>query len=314
MTRFVVGIFSVGMMVLCAGVVLGETYPNKPIRLVTGGGGGALMARLIASGISLPLGQTVIVENRPAPAIPVIVARAPPDGYTALISGNAVWLAPLTIKAQYDPVRDLAPISMVGRQPLILFVHPSLPVKSVKELIAYAKTRPGELNNSIGGIGGGIHLAGELFKSMADVNIVSVPYSSTSLEIQDLVGGRVQLAITTPASMMEQAKSGKLRALAVTTAEPSVLFPGLPTIAASLPGYEAAQTVAMFATARTPAAIVNRLNQEVVRVLSQPDVKQNIFDAGIEVVGSSPEQLAATVKSDMGRMGKVIKDAGIKAD
>ena len=315
MKRFLLGIFSVGLMVPGAGVVSGQTYPNKPIRIVCSqiGGINDFFARFIAQGISGPLGQPVIIENRPTLVTTEIVAKATPDGYTMLVNGSNVWLAPLTRKAPYDPVRDLAPISMLGSTPYFLFVHPSLPVKSVKELIAYAKAKPGELNNSVGGVGGSSHLAGELFKSMAGVKIVAVHYSSTSAEMQDLLGGRVQLAITTAPSMMPLVKLGKLRVLAVTNAQPSAVAPDLPTIAASgLPGYEWGQSQALFAPAKTPAVIIKRLNQEVVRLLQTPEAKERLLSNGTEFVGSSPEQLAVYIKSDMARVGKVIKDAGIK--
>ena len=291
-TRFIVGMLSVGLMVLGASGVSGQDYPNKPIRIVTSeaGGGGDFTLRIIAQGISGPLGEPVTVDNR-------------------------VWLLPLTRKVPYDPVRDLAPISRLGSTPYVLYVHSSLPAKSVKELIALAKARPGELNNSIGGIGGVAHLAGELFKSMAGVNIVAVPYRSNSAEIADLIGGRVQLTFTSIASMMDQVKAGRLRALAVTSAEPFAVAPDLPTIAASgLPGYEWTQSQSIFAPAKTPAAIINRLNQEIVRLLKTTEAKERLFSVGQEVVGSSPEQLAATIKSEMARVGKVIKDAGIKVN
>ena len=317
MTRIVVWIFSIGMTVLGTGVVYGQTYPNKPVRIVTSPVGGIndTYTRLIAQGISGPLGQPVVIENRPTLVITDIVAQATPDGYTAVVNGMDVWLGPLTRKTSYNALKDLAPISMLGATPYFLFVHSSLPVKSVKELIAYAKARPGKLNNSVGGVGGSSHLAGQLFKSMAGVNILGVHYSSSSLELADFLGGRVQLAITTAPSMMPQVKLGKLKVLAVASAEPSAVAPDLPTIAASgLPGYEWINTQVMFAPAKTPAAIMSRLNQEVVRFLKTTEVKERLLGIGTEVVGSSPEQLAARMKSELARLPKLIKDAGIKVE
>jgi tripartite-type tricarboxylate transporter receptor subunit TctC len=308
---------TIGVAVLACGTVCGQSYPDRPVRIVCSqiGGINDFLARFIAHGISGSLGQPVIIENRATLVTTEIVAKATPDGYTALINGSNVWLAPLTRKAAYDPVKDLAPVSMLGSTPYILFVHPSLPAKSVKELIAYAKTRPGELNNSVGGIGGSSHLAGELFKSMAGVRIVAVSYSSTSAEIQDLMGGRVQLAITTAPSMLPLVKAGKLRAVAVTSAKPSAVAPDLPTIAASgLPGYEWGQSQAMFVPSKTPAAVIQRLNLEVVRFLGTPEAKERLLSNGTEFVGSSPEQLAAAIKSDTARLSKLIKDSGIRVE
>ena len=316
---FVVRMFPLGLMVLGAGVVSGQDYPNKPIRIVTAaaGGGSDFMARQVAQGISGPLGQPVIGENRGGGIIPVdYVSKAPPDGYTLLVQGAVAWVAPLLLrKAPYDMVRDFSPLSLLVKEVYLVAVHPSLPVKSVRELIALAKTRPGELNYSSSIAGGSGHLAGELFRSMAGVNIVHVPYKGTAASITALISGEVQLTITDAGLMTPHVKSGKLRALAVTSAEPSALVPGLPTAAASgLPGYEAVGRTGIWAPAKTPAAIIERLNQEIVRVLNLPDVKERFFNAGVEPVGSSPEQFAAIVKADIAKLGKLIKDAGIKVE
>jgi len=193
-------------------------------------------------------------------------------------------------------------------------VHPSLPVKSVKELVALARARPGELNYSSSQAGGSGHLAVELFKSMAGVNIVWVPYKGTAAAVTGLVDGEAQLTITDMGLVMPHATSGRLRALAVTSATPSALAPQLPTVAAALPGYESVGRTAMFAPAKTSAAIINRLNQEVERLLAREDVKEKVANAGSEVAGSSPEQLASIIKSDIARTSKLIKDAGITLD
>ena len=194
-------------------------------------------------------------------------------------------------------------------------MHPSLPVKSVKELIALAKARPGALNYSSASTGSSTHLAGELFKFMAGVNIVHVAYKGTAPQISALISGEVQLTIVEEGSVEPHVKSGRLRALAVTSAEPSALAPGLPTVAASgLPGYEATGMIGIWAPAKTPGAIINRLNQEILRFLNLPEVKERFLNGGEEIVGSSPEQLAATIKSDGAKWGKVIKEAGIRAD
>ena len=317
MTRIPVWMFPVVMTVMGAGAASGQDYPSKPIRVITNviGGANDSTARLIGPGISATLGQPVIIDNRATSMVGELVSKAPPDGYTLMLNSNSFYVTPLFRKAPFDPVRDFAPISLAARLPLILYVSLSLPVKSVKELIALAKARPGELNNSHGPVSGGAaHLAGELFKSMAGVNIVGVPYSSQSSELADLLTGRIHLTFTGPAALMEHVKLGKLRALAVTSTVPSPVVPGLPTVAASLPGYEAAQIIGIFAPSKTPEAIIKRLNQEVVRFLQTPGAKEKFLTLGYEIVGSPPEVLAATVKSEMAMVSKLIKDLGIKPE
>ena len=296
----------------------GQEYPNRPIRLVTAGlgTGGDFAARLIAQGISGPLGQQVIVENRASGNITgEIVAKAPPDGYTLLLFGGGLWLAPfLDDKTPYDPVRDFSPIALATSAPNLMVVHPSLPVKSVKELIALAKAKPGVLNYGSGGTAASSHLAAELFKALAGVDILRINYKSAGAALNDLIAGQVQLAFGTAGSLVPHAKSGRLRILGVTSAQPSALLPGLPTVAASVPGYEAGTISAIFAPAKTSDSIINRLNQEIVRGINRPEIKEKFTNAGVEVIGGSPDQLAAYVKADMSKMGKVIKDAGIKVD
>lgn len=315
--RLIVSMVSAGMMVLGAGVVSGQAYPNKSIRVVASpaGGGGDVVTRLIAQGISRPLGQSVIIDNRASGVMSEIVAKAPADGYTMLVSGGPLWITPLLQKAQYDPVKDFSPISLVSKTPLILVVHPLVPVNSVNELIALAKARQEQLNYAAGSTGAVQHLAAELFKAMAGVNLVNIPYKGAAPALNALIGGEVQVAFANPPAAMSFVKSGRLRAIAVASAEPSELAPGLPTVAASgLLGYEAASTLGIFAPAKTPATIINRLNQEIVRFLQLAETKEKFLNAGAEPIGSTPEQLAATVKSEMSRLGKVIKEAGIRAD
>ena len=317
--RFVARMFSAVLIVLGAGGVSGQDYPNKPIRLFTTSPGGGLdfAARLFAPGLTASLGQTVIIENRGGGVTPIeIVARAPPDGYTLLFNSGSTWILPfLQTKVPYDPVRDLAPITLVEIAPSVLVVHPSLPVKSVKELIALAKARPGELNYAAGSIGSSTHLSPELFKSMAGVDIVHIFYKSSGPALTDLIAGQVQLMFASAGGVAPHIKSGRVRALAVTTAKPSELLPGLPTVAASgLPGYESFVSHGMFAPARTPPAIIQRLHRETAREIHRPEVKEKLLGAGVEPVGNSPEEFGAYVKADMARWGKVIKDAGIRAE
>lgn len=317
MVRSLAATVALAMIAVGAHMAGADDYPNKSIRIVTGafGGGSDFGARLVAQGVSGPLGQSVIVENRPNNLTAEIAAKGAPDGYTLLYLGSSLWTEPLLRKTAYDPVKDFAAVSIVGRSPQLLYAHASVPVTSVTELIAYAKARPGTLNYSIGGQGGNGHLAAELFKAMAGINIVPIFYSSGSQEIADLLAGRVQLTIGTAPALMESARAGKLKVLGVTTAERSALYPDVPTIAsAGLPGYESVSRAAIFVPARTPDVIVGRLNREIVRLINTREAREQFARAGIEAVGSSPEELAAVMKSQMARLGKLIKDIGIKLE
>jgi tripartite-type tricarboxylate transporter receptor subunit TctC len=306
------------VLLLAAGTCAAENYPNQPIRVVTSevGGGNDLLARQIAQGISGPLGQRLVVENRPGGITPgEVVSKAPPDGYTLLLYNNTVWIGPLIQTAGYDAVRDFSPIAEMARTPNMLVVNSTSSAKSVAELIALAKARPGELRYGASGTGAGNHLAGALFGAMAGVKIVPINYKGIGGAFKDLMAGELQLMFPTTVSGAPHVKSGKLRALGVTSAEPTALLPGVPTVASSgLPGYEAITVFSAFAPAATPRAAVDRLSEEIVRFLNRMDVKERLFSSGMEIVGSSPEQLAATVKSEIARMSKVIKDAGIRVD
>ena len=302
---------------VAAGAVHAQNFPNRLIRvLTTGAGGGSdLNARLISQALTSALGWQVVVDNRPGTLPNEFVAKAAPDGYTLLFNGSAVWLLPyLRDSVPYDPVKDYAPVTLATNAPCIVAVHPSLPVKSVRDLIALAKAKPGQLNYAAGVIGAPPHIAGELFKARAGVNIVQVSYKGIGGGFTDVIAGQVQLMFPTAGSVIPHLKSGRLRALAVTTLAPSVLFPGMPTVAEALPGYEASAPLAVFAPAATPREIIQKLNQEIVRVLNAPELREKFLNIGIEPVGSTPEQLAARVKSDMATLGKVIRDAGIRAD
>ncbi|MBI4190232.1 MAG: tripartite tricarboxylate transporter substrate binding protein [Betaproteobacteria bacterium] len=312
----VLSLFSASAL-LGTGSALGQDYPNKPIHIITAppGASGDFAARLIAQGLTASLGRQVIVENRTGFISIESVAKAPPDGYTLLLLGNTIWVMPLLRgNASWDPIRDFSPITLAATTPGILVVHASLPVKSVKELIALAKARPGELNYGSTATGATNHLAGELFKSMAKVNIVHVPYNGGGPALNGLITGEVQLMFPAAGSVTPLVRSGRLKALAVASAQPSALVPGLPTVAsAGLPGFEMMTMTTIFAPAKTPVAIINRLNQEIVRVVNKPDVKARFFDSGSEVVGSSPEQLGAAMQADMSRLTEVAKTAGIHA-
>ncbi|MBI4190578.1 MAG: tripartite tricarboxylate transporter substrate binding protein [Betaproteobacteria bacterium] len=318
LSHAVIGMFVVGMTLFNSGPASSQNYPSRPIRLVTSepGGGTDFAARTIALGIAGPLGQLVIVDNRGGGSniAGEIVTRATADGHTLLVTGGSFWVGPLFRKTTYDPIKGFSPISLLVKSPNILVVNPSVAANSVGDLVALARAKPGALNYASGGIGTSSHLAAELFKYMAGVDIVHIPYKGSGAVNINLIGGQVQLTFATVASVASHIKAGRLKALAVTSAKPSTLVPDLPTVAATVPGYDTGGATAMFASPGTPAAIVSRLNREVVRLLNQADVREKFFNVGVETVGSSPEQLAATVKSEMARLGKVVKDAGIRVD
>ncbi len=316
--RRALDVLAVGLILSAATVASGQVYPNKPVRIVSPGlgGGNDFVARLVAQALTVSLGQPMVVENRASGVVPAeIVSRAPPDGYTLLCYGSPLWLLPLMQKVPYDAARDFSTITLAARAPNILVVHPGVAAKSVSELIALAKAKPELLNYAAGSTGAANHLAAELFKSMAGVSITRIPYESQAPAIADLLAGRVQMMFTTAVTADPHVKSGKLRALAVTSAQPSALVPGLiPISAAGLPGFEAVSFFGFFAPAGTPSTLVSRLNREMIGILNRPDVKQKLLSTGLEVVGSSPAEFAAIVKSEMVKMGKVIKDAGIRLD
>ena len=294
-----------------------QDYPTRPVRIVASeaGGGGDFIARLVAQGLSGALGQQVVVENRGGGVIAGdVVAKSPPDGYTLLLYGNTLWLLPLMRKqVPYDPQRDFMPITLAGRAVNVLVVHPSLPVKSVKELIALARARPGQLNFSTAAPGTINHLAGELFNSMAKVNIVRVSYRGSPSAVTAVMSGEVQLMFASAAPVRPHIQAGRVRPLGVTTATRSATYPDLPTIAESgVPGFEAVSTHGIFAPAKTPDAIIARLHQEIVRVLQRPESRDRFAGIGAEPVGSTPEQLTTEIRAEIARMGKVIRDAGIQ--
>lgn len=302
-------------MMTAVSAVSAQSYPTKPLRILTAaaGGGSDHATRLIATPLGVALEQQVIVDNRGLLAAD-IAAKAPPDGYTLLLTGQTLWLLPFMRDNVASNVTDFTPITTATETANILVVHPTLPVKSVKDLMALAKARPGELNFATSGNGNSVHIAGELFKSMTGANVVRVNYKAASQALTDLIAGQTQFMFGVPGSVTPHVKAGRLRALAVTSAKPTQLMPGLPTVAQSLPGYEVASRLAIFAPAGTPGPIVFRLNQEIVKILNRQEVKDKFHATGIETVGDSPEALAALIKSEIDRMGKVIKAAGIRAN
>ena len=244
-----------------------------------------------------------------------MAARSPGDGHTILLYGSSVWVLPYFRRMNYDPLRDLTAVSSAYSQAIILLVHPSLPVKSVKDLIALAKARPGQLNYSAGTTAATPHLAMELFKYQSKLNFVRVNYRGTQPAVNALTAGEVQVMFTGAGSVLPLVKAGRLRAIAVTTAERSPLVPGLPTVAESgLPGYEFTSVVGVFAPAKTPPAIVDLLSKEIMAILKRPDVVDPLFESGTAALGSAPEEFGNRVRADIERWRKVIKDTGIQIE
>lgn len=305
---------------LFAPAATAQTFPHKPISLFTAGAGGGadFAARVVAQGVGAQLGQQVIVENRGgSPIIPAqAVVKAPADGHTLLFYSNAIWILPLLQKnVPYDPLKDFAPVAAAASSPNVLVVHPSLPTRNVKELIALAKARPGELNYAASPIGSAVHLAAELLNASAGVKVTLIPYKDAAGALNALISGEVQLMFPAAGSAMPLLKANRIRALAVTSARPSTLLPGVPTMAAAgLPGFDVEVLYAILAPAGTPPAIVAALNKAVVQAIQPPATRERFAGAGIEAVGGTPEQLAASIKNEMTTLGAVIRNAGIRLD
>jgi len=292
-------------------------YPEKPVRIVTSepGSGNDLTSRILAHELTISVGQNFIVDNRGIMA-GEIAAKSPPDGYNLVCYGSPLWLAPfLRSSVAYDPVRNLTPVILATTSPNIVVVHPAVAVKSIHELVAAATARPGELNYASGSAGSSSHLAGELFKSMAQVDILRVAYRGTGPALNALLAAQVHIMFSIAASALPFIQTGKLKGLAVTSAKRSALAPGLPTVAESgLPGYEATSIQGIFAAGGTPAAVVHLLNSEMKRALQKPEIKARLFNSGVETVGSTPEELRVTVKTEMDKLGKLIVEKGIRND
>jgi len=295
-------------------------YPTRPIRLIAPnepGGPTDILARTLAQKLTVSLGQTVIVENRAGAGGNIgtaVAATARPDGYTLVTGNNATFGANITLykNLPFDPVKGFAPIVLIGFQPNILCVHPSLPVTSVKQFIAYAKERPGKLNYGATGQGQLAHLAAELFKGMTGTDLVLVGYKSAAPALTDLISGQIQVMFATALSVKSHIQSGKVRALAVTTAKRSAAFPDLPTIAeAGVVGFDATTWHGLFAPAGTPVEIVSRLNTEVNRILQMPDVLKLLESMGADIKGGTSKELADHVQSEIAKWAKVINAAGI---
>jgi len=304
-----------------APVVFAQAYPSKPIRFIVPfapGGGADISARAVASRLTERLGQQVVIDNRPGAGGNLgteLVARAAPDGYTLLWASSGYGANPSLYKLSYDPVTGFEPVTLVTQQPFLFVVNPAVPAKTVKEFIAYAKANPGKLNYLSSGVGGIQHLAVELFKSLAGVDLVHIPYKGGSSGHTDLISNQVQMEFGTILSTLPLLKNGQVRLLAVTTATRSPVLPETPTLAeAGVPGYAVSGWYAMFAPAKTPAAIVTKLNRETVAVLQSPDVRQRFAADGSMVVASTPAQLAEHVRQDVAKWAKLVREANIRLD
>jgi tripartite-type tricarboxylate transporter receptor subunit TctC len=291
-----------------------QAYPTKPVRIVTGApaGGADVIARLTAQAISGPLGQPVIIDNRAGTTSGEIVARAIPDGYTLLVAGSSFWVEPLFRKERVDPMRGLAPLSALVDSPDVMVVPNSLPAKSVKDVIDLAKAKPGTLNYASSTLGGSPQVAGEIFKYMAGVNIVGIPYKGAGPAISDVIAGHVQLMFPAASAVVSHVKAGRLRALGIGSAQPSPQWPGLAPVAATVPGYEAGGSTVMLMPVGVSAPVVRRLSEEVMRAFQQPDVKDKAASLGIEPVGSTPQQLAVKIKGEVAKISKVVEAAGLR--
>ncbi len=317
----------IATLAVCSGMLAAtesgaQTYPTRAIRLVipqSAGSATDTVARMIGTRLAEKFGQPVIHENRAGAGGIIgveLTAKAAPDGYTiAIVSATHTVNPSLRRNLPYDTIADFAPITMATAQPYVMLAHPSLPAKNVKELVTLARTRPGQINYASSGAGTLGHLGFELLKTSANVNMVHVPYKGIVPAITDITGGHVSLLYSTVVSGMPQVNAGKLRALAVSSIKRAQVAPGVPTVAESgFPGYDVSGWYGILAPAKTPADIITRLNTEIVTILRSPAAIERLAADGSEAVGSTPEQFAAHIKSEIAKWGKVVKAAGITAD
>lgn len=307
-------------LLFMAAASFAQSYPSKPIRFIVGfppGGTNDIVARLFAPKLAEGLGQQVVVENRGGANTAIaseLFVRTPPDGHTIMLNGPGHATNPSLIKLNFDSIRDFAFVTLVAESQNMLVTHPSLPVKSVKELIAFSKKRPGEINYGSSGIGTTVHLSAELFKFMTGIQWVHVAYKGGGPGLTALLSGEVSLYFGNVPTVIQQVRQGRLRALAVTGTKPSSAAPEIPTVAASgVPGYEVTAWYGLSLPAKTAPPIVDRMNKEAVRALNQPDLRARLTELGAEAAGTTPEQYARFIENEIDKWAKVIKAAGIKA-
>lgn len=307
---------------LCTAAAMAQSYPTKPIRLIVPlapGGPSDILARTVAQKLTESLGQPVVVDNRSGAGGSLgteIAVKSPPDGYTIILVSNSLSINPsLYPKLPYDPVRDLQPIALLAEAPYMLVTHPLLPVKSVKGLIALAKARRGQLNYASGGSGTGPHLAMEVFKLMAGIDMTHIPYKGAGPAMIDLIAGQAQVMFANIIASLPFIRSGRMKALAVSSAKRSPAAPEIPAVAESgLAGFNESGQHGILAPAGTPREVVQRLNAEIVKALNLPEIKERLASEGAAIVGSTPEHYAAVIRSDVAKWAKVIKSSGIRAD
>jgi tripartite-type tricarboxylate transporter receptor subunit TctC len=305
-----------------AGGAAAADYPARPVRLIDPyqpGGGSGLIARMVGAKLSEMWGKQVVVDNRPGAAAAIgteICARSTPDGYTLCMgTSGSIAISPNVNKVPYDPVKDLIPITQTSAQVMLVVLHPSVPIHSVKELVAAARANPGKLVYASSGTGGSGHLAVELFQSMTKVQMTHVPYKGNGPAVVAQMAGEVQLGFNNILAVLPHVNSGKLRAIAVTSAKRAATAPKVPTLAeAGVPGYEATSWNGIFAPAKTPRPIINRIHTDVVKILQTPDIREKLMAAGSDPVGSTPEAFLAYVKSELARWGKLIRDNNIRGE
>ena len=306
----------------CAASAAADDYPTRPIRLIVPfapGGSADNLARTIQPGLGETLGQSLVIDNRPGASSIIgtdLTAKAAPDGYTLLLITTTHTVNPaLMPKLPFDALKDFAPVSLVVSQPNILVVHPSVPAKTVKELVALAKAKPNTLNFASGGNGSSPHLSGELLKLVTGIQITHVPYKGSGPGITDLLGGHVQLMFAGPLGVEQHIKGGRLRALAVADARRSVVLPDVPTMAeGGVPGVETGTWYGMLAPARTPPALIDTVYRAIAKVLQLPDLKARLLAQGVDIVASPPQQFAAFLRSEVAKWAKVVKDAKVQAN
>lgn len=311
------------LLAIGAGVVHAQPYPSKVSRIIVGfvpGGPSDLIARLVAQQLTERLGQSVVVENRPGATGLIgaeLVAKAPPDGYTMYLASQTTHaVAPyMYAKVPFDPVKDFAAVVRVVHTPLLMVTNPSMPVKSVQDLIALAKARPGQINFATGGIGSTPHMSMELLKRMVKIDMVPIFYKGDGAAIVDIIGGQVPIMNTTMAIALPHVHMGKLRGIAVTSLKRSAAAPEFPAVAeAGLPGFEAILWLGILQPARTPVEIINRLNTEIVQAVSRPNIMEQVTKMGFEIVTNTPEQYAAFVRDENDKWSKIVKDLGLRAE
>jgi tripartite-type tricarboxylate transporter receptor subunit TctC len=314
---------AVGAAAAAAPAAAAQSYPVRPIRAIVGfvpGGSTDLIARQLARKLSESLGQPVIVDNRPSGAgvmAAVMAKDAPPDGHTLYFGTISALATNVAVQARlpYDPVRDYAPITMTLSNPYFLVVHPAVPAGSVKDFIALARARPGQLNYSTSGTGGGAHLGVELLRSMARIDIVHIPYKGAAQATAEVVAGHVQMSFSQPSVALPHAKAGRVKVLGVTGLKPLHSWPDAPPVAeAGLPGFEASSWQGVLVPARTPKLIIARLHKEIVSALRSPEIERRLLAEGSEIGGGSPEAFGAYIRSEIAKWTRVVKEAGIRVE